>query len=173
MYLVIDFETAGEAELTEVGLHNYALHPSTRVLMLSYAFVKSLSDKNPIVKRWEPRDGGRNRLSMPEDLANGLQNPEVDIIAFNSAFERKIFKYVLGITIPASRFQDPQASARYLSLPASLDDVGMVLGLPRELRKDKRGSQMLDLFSYPQERKKSELKKNPELAPTYFNDYNS
>lgn len=161
MYLVGDFETASEAELSEVGLYNYATHFTTRVLMFSYGFVRSLNDK-PEVKRWEPRGG---QIQMPLDLRQGLENPAVTIIAFNSAFERNIFKHVLGITIPIERFQDPQASARYLSLPANLEDVGMVLGLPHELRKDKRGDDALDLFSYPKKRKKK------EGGGLYFNNW--
>lgn len=157
MYLVLDFETASEAELKDVGLYNYATHPTTKVLVLSYGFVNQLADKIE-VKRWEP-----HKTIMPKSLADALRDPSVQIIAFNSTFERYIFNYVLGIEIPIERFQDPQASARYLSLPASLEDVGMVLGLPRELRKDKRGSEMLDLFSYPQKRKKK------EGGGTYFN----
>jgi DNA polymerase len=163
-YLVLDFETSSEAEIRDVGLYNYANHPSTRVLMLSYALVETLFDK-PIVKRWEPK--GVSRLGMPNDLHFALQDPTIEILAFNSTFERYVFQYVLGIQIPASRFQDPQASARYLSLPASLEDVGMVLGLPHELRKDKRGDQLIQLFSIPHTRKKK------EGGGLYFNDWNS
>src|ERR1700682_1071685 len=105
MYLVLDFETSSEAELRDVGLYNYATHPTTRVLMLSYAFVEKLSEK-PIVKRWEPRNG---KVSMPSDLAVAIRDTNDVIIAFNSAFERNIFKHVLGISIPIERFQDPQA----------------------------------------------------------------
>lgn len=154
-----DFETASEVELsgkTGVGLHNYCLHPSTRVLMLGYAF----DDGEPML--WEPHSG-----PMPADLLVALQNPDVEIMAFNSAFERYILQYKLNITIPASRFQDPQASARYLSLPASLDDVGMVLGLPKELRKDKRGEELIDLFSKPHTRSKK------LGGGTYFNNWES
>ncbi len=167
MYLVLDFETSSEAELRDIGLYNYATHPSTRVLMLSYSFVQTLDEK-PEVKRWEPHN-----TQMPVEVSQALKDSNVTIIAFNSTFERYIFKYVLGITIPIERFQDPQASARYLSLPASLEDVGMVLGLPADLRKDGRGKEVLDLFSFPQTRKKKELKDNPALTPTYFNDWNS
>src|SRR4051812_30975464 len=113
-FLVGDFETASEAELKEVGLYNYLIHPSTRVLMFSYAFVRTVNEK-PDVKRWEPQGG---QVQIPMDLYKGLSDPNVDIIAFNSAFERGVFQHVLGAVIPAERFQDPQASARYLSLPA-------------------------------------------------------
>lgn len=163
MYLVGDFETSSEGELSEIGLYNYATHPTTRVLAFSYALIHSLDDK-PKLKRWEPRGG---QIQMPLELRQALEDPTVIFIAFNSAFERNIFKHVVGIDIPIHRFQDPQASARYLSLPANLEDVGKVLGLPRELRKDKRGDDVLDLFSYPKKRKKK------EGGATYFNDWNS
>jgi DNA polymerase len=150
MYLVGDFETRSKAEITEVGLHNYAIHPSTRALMFGWRIVQDLNDKPP-VEMWEPR-----LEPMSDELTTALYNSEIPIIAYNSAFERYIFQYVLGITIPAWRFQDPQPSARYLSLPKSLDDVGMILGLPMELRKDKRGVELMKIFSFPQTRKKKD-----------------
>lgn len=159
MELHIDFETASEVEIsgsTGVGLHNYASHSSTRVLMLAWA----VGDEEP--QLWEPHLG-----PMPERLKKLLLDRDVTVVAFNSGFERNILKYQLGIEVPAERFQDPQASARYLSLPANLEDVGMVLGLPRELRKDKRGESLLDLFSFPKKRKKK------EGGGVYFNDWNS
>jgi DNA polymerase len=137
--LRLDYETRSEAELTEVGLHNYAIHPSTKVLMLAWA---TGVDDEP--RLWLPHES-----SMPQELLDLLRNPNVEISAYNSAFERYITQFVLGITLPASRFQDPQASARYLSLPSSLDAVGDALGLPHELRKDKKGKDLLNLFSYP------------------------
>lgn len=157
--LHLDFETRSEAELggaTGVGLHNYFLHPSTQNLMLAWGF--GLEEP----QLWLPQEG-----SMPNRLYKGLKDESEELAAFNSPFERYDLQYLLDIKIPASRFQDPQASARYLSLPANLEDVGMVLGLPRELQKDKRGEQLLDLFSYPKKRKKK------EGGGTYFNDHNS
>ncbi len=162
MYLVLDFETASEAELTEVGLHNYAIHPTTRALMLGWRIVQDLADKVTPMELWELHLG-----PMPPKLWAAIHDPHVDIIALNSAFERYIFQYVLGFTIPACRFQDPQASARYLSLPASLEDIGMILGLPMELRKDERGEELMKLFSFPQTRKKK------DGGGIYFNDWNS
>src|SRR6267142_4956307 len=106
-YLVGDFETRSEAELTEVGLHNYAINPTTKALMFGWRIVQDLNDKKTPVEMWEPRLG-----DMPAKLSAAIQDPHVPIIAFNSAFERYIFQYVLGIEIPAERFQDPQASGR-------------------------------------------------------------
>src|ERR1700676_26125 len=162
VYLIADFETRSEAEITEVGLHNYAIHPSTRALFLGWRIVKDLEDRATPMELWGPMSE-----RMPAELLIAIEDPAVDIIAHNSAFERYIFKYVIGIEIPIERFQDTQASARYLSLPARLEDVGKVLGLPKELRKDKRGEQLMDLFSFPKSRKKK------EGGGTYFNDRNS
>jgi DNA polymerase len=159
MELHIDFETASEVEIGNkngVGLYNYATHPTTRILMLAWA----VNEEEP--QLWEP-----HKEALPERLHKLLLDTNVTIIAFNSAFERYILKHQLNIEIPTERFQDPQASARYLSLPANLEDVGMVLGLPKELRKDKRGEQLLDLFSFPQKRKKK------EGGGIYFNDWNT
>lgn len=159
MVLHIDFETRSIPELSGkkgVGLHNYAIDPSTQVLMLGYAF----DEQWPSI--WEPHLG-----SMPVDLIDALRDPAIELVAFNSQFERYILKYQLGLDIPAARFQDPQASARYLSLPASLEDVGMVLGLPKELRKDKRGEELIDLFCKPHKRSKKE---GDDL---YFNNWST
>jgi DNA polymerase bacteriophage-type len=161
--LHLDYETRSELELggkSGHGLHNYAVHPSTKILMLAWA----IDDDD--VNLWMPHEG-----PMPSELKQYMSDPDEECGAFNSPFERYISKYQLGIDIPVHRWQDPQASARYLSLPANLEDVGEVLGLPLELRKDKRGEQLLDIFSYPQTRKKKELKANPELSPIYFNDH--
>ena len=151
MYLIADFETRSEAEITECGLHNYATHPSTRALMLGWRPVKSLDDKKTPVEIWEPRLG-----PMPKQLSDAINDPLVDIISHNSAFERYIFDFVLHIKIPTHRFQDTQPSARYLSLPAKLAEVCEILGLPEELRKDKRGEALMKLFSFPQTRKKKD-----------------
>jgi DNA polymerase len=159
MYLVCDFETQSEAEITEVGLHNYAIHPSTKALMLGWRIVQTLDiDRITPVEIWEPRSD-----NIPPKLWAAIHDPHVDIIAHNSAFERYIFEFVLGIKIPAKRFQDTQPSARYLSLPSSLEDICMVLGLPQEFRKDKRGKELMKLFSFPQTRTKK------QGGGTYFN----
>jgi DNA polymerase len=162
MYLVADFETRSECEITECGLHNYATHPTTRALFLGWRIVQNLADKVTPVEIWEPRLG-----EMPAKLWAAIHDPHVDIIAHNSSFERYIFKYVLNMDIPTVRFQDTQPSARYLSLPSSLDDVGEVLRLPMELRKDKKGKQLMELFSFPHTRKKK------EGGGIFFNDQDS
>lgn len=145
--LRLDFETYSDVPLSgsdSVGVWNYANHPSTQVLMAAYKLPGS-----PVVQLWEPYLG-----TMPQILRDTLVDSDVTISAFNSAFERYILQYVLGITIPAKRFIDPQVGARYLSMPGDLDEVSTILGLPEHLAKDKRGETLVKLFCEPQLAKK-------------------
>lgn len=154
--LYIDFETRSEAELKEVGLYNYVTHPSTRILMLGWAINKG----EP--QLWEP-----HKDVMPVELIDALNDPKTWIIAFNSQFERAVLAHSLGLELDVARFQDPQASARYLSLPANLEDVGQVLGLGPELAKDERGKELIRLFCMPHTRRKK------DGGGIYFNDWNT
>ena len=118
--LHIDFETRSELELggkNSVGIHNYATHPSTKALMMAYAF----GEEEPEV--WFPDEG-----PMPERIMKYIASGD-SIAAWNSNFERYILTYVCNIFVPIAQFQDPQASARYLSLPSTLADVGLILNL--------------------------------------------
>src|SRR5208283_442910 len=96
-------------------------------------------------------------------------NPDVQIGAFNSPFERYALWHKLDIFISASRFIDPQVGARYLSMPPDLESVCNILDVPPNLAKDPRGDKLIDLFSKTQKNRK----KKGEEAETYFNDWNS
>lgn len=157
--LHLDFETRSLVELRgqkSVGLWNYANHPSTSVLMLGWAI-----DNEP-AQVWEPRNG-----PMPSELEDRLRDPSVELAAFNSTFERYIAKFKLGVDTAIERYQDPQASARYLSLPGDLEDVSTILGLPDDLAKDKEGKRLIDLFSKSHKKRK----KKGEEAEEYFPDW--
>jgi len=159
--LRIDFESRGVVELggqKSVGLWNYMTHPLTSLLMLAY----KLPDSN-VVKLWRIAQGE----PMPDELRAALLDPEVMISAFNCAFERYALWHKLGIIIPATRFIDPQVGARYLAMPGDLDSACHILSLPFHLRKDKRGEELIDLFSKPKKRSKK------EGGGQYFNDWNT
>lgn len=125
--------------------------------MLAWAF-----DGEP-VELWQPRLG-----DMPSKLQNALDDPNQEVSAWNSAFERYIFKYALKRDISQNRWQDPQVSARYLSLPASLDEVSGILGLPENLAKDKEGKRLIDIFS-----KLTKKKKRGQEAEYHFRDWDT
>ncbi len=159
-YLHVDFESRGTEELQgseSVGLHNYWLHPKTEPLILAYAW-----DEQP--KLWRIYQD-----PMPDDLRRGLEDPKQLLVAWNSTFERYGMKCKLGIDLAIERWSDPQASARYLSLPGALDKVGDILALPPEFQKDERGEKLIDLFSIPHKKRK----KKGEPDVWFFNDWNS
>jgi DNA polymerase len=116
-----DFETASECDLPEAGVYNYASHPSTRVLCMSYAF-----NDGPVMT-WRPGE------PMP--------NVRGQIRAHNAAFERLIFWHVLGMDIPLEQFYCTAAQARANCAPGSLEDVGRFAGL--SMRKDHRGAYLV------------------------------
>src|ERR1700688_1075960 len=157
-FLHLDFESRSTQELRReksVGLHNYWCHIDTRPLMLAWAY-----DDEP-VELWLP-----DAENMPVNLRKGLEDPAQPLAAFNSTFESYALKYKLGIDTAIDRWYDPQASARYLSLPGDLETVGQVLGLPRELAKDKRGEDLIELFSKPHKQKKQK-RSDPDVWVFY------
>jgi len=164
-FLRLDYETRGTAELSgknSVGLYNYVRHPETKPLMLAYKLPDAAD-----VRVWQMHLG-----PMPEELRLALLEAadcksDLYVTAFNSPFERDFTRVHLGIDIHPSKWVDSQVGARYLALPAGLDEVCVVLNLPKHLCKDKRGEELIDLFCLPKTRKKK------EGGGTYFNDWNS
>ena len=136
--LHLDYETSSEIDLETRGSDNYAKHPSTRVLMLGYAF------DDAEVQVWEPRLG-----SMPKVLQDGLYNPFVAKVAWNASFERAISKYVLKIDVPLTQWSDTMVRARMMSMPGSLEKACKIMGLPAELAKDAAGIDLINLFCRP------------------------
>jgi DNA polymerase bacteriophage-type len=166
--LHLDFESRSPLQPSEVGLRNYIFNGATELLFLWYR----LGDgEYQCVKFYL----GERIIKDHPELHAALLDPEVMLVAFNSAFERYSLKK-LAYLIPASRFIDPQVGGRYLSLPASLEVQGEVLGLPPSLAKDKRGKELIKLFSEEKIIKaKKATKKNPVgvAEQRYFNDWNS
>ena len=141
-YLFADFETFSLLDLTEVGLDNYSKHPSTGVSMLGW----SLDHEEPDL--WFPHASTTPYIgSLPKKLLAAILDPTVIIIAWNAQFERAIFKHVLKIDIPISRFRDPIVLARNLSLPGKLETVAKILKM-KEL-KDERGEELMAMFCQP------------------------
>lgn len=162
-----DYESRSPLDPSEVGLHRYIFHPETEPLFLWFRIDKG---EYKCVKFYL----GEKIADYP-DLLAALLDPSVMIVAFNSAFERYMFQK-LGYVIPASRFiLDPQVGGRYLSLPASLGVQCEVLGVPAHLGKDKRGDELIKLFSQKVFVKaKKATKKGPATVEySYYNDWNS
>ncbi len=140
-YCHIDFETASLLDLAECGLDNYTKHPSTKVLLMAYAF-----DDEPI-QLWES-----HKSSIPVKVRYELLNPWTIKVAWNVPFERNVLWHVLGIKLPWEHFFDTMVRARYLSLPGELGECGEALDLPMDKAKLKEGVRLLKRFTEPYSR---------------------
>lgn len=144
-YLFLDFETFSEADLKKVGSYAYAEHPTTEVLICTYAF-----DDKP-VRVWDCTDGS----DMPGDLHRALRrlvkpNSRIKMVWHNgSMFDRLIMKHCWGFDIPVSNTIDTMIWAFRHALPGSLDALCEVLGVSADNAKDKRGKALIQRFSKP------------------------
>ena len=117
--LFLDLEVFSAAPLAEVGGYRYAMDPSTRVLLIAYAF-----DAEP-VKVIDLEHGD----SIPEHLRAALSDPAVEKWAHNAMFERAVITHTLGIPCPPEQWRCAMVQALTLTLPGSLDDLGAELRL--------------------------------------------
>lgn len=144
-YLYLDFETFSGADLKKVGSYAYAEHPTTEVLICTYAF-----DDEP-VQVWDCTDGS----DMPGDLHRALRrlvkpNSRIKMVWHNGGlFDRLIMKHCWGFDIPVSNTIDTMIWAFRHALPGSLDALCEVLGVSADNAKDKRGKALIQRFSKP------------------------
>ncbi len=138
-YLHHDFETASEADIKKHGVSRYARDPTTRVLMCAFA----LDDGD--VKQWIPARGE----PIPAELEDSLLDAAVKKTAFNSPFERAIWRHVVGIDTPLDQWRDTMITALYCGLPASLEAVCRALDVAEKYDK-KDGKDFIKTFCVPQ-----------------------
>jgi DNA polymerase len=142
-----DYETRSTLELSKVGAHIYAAHPSTDVWCCAFA----VDDGE--VQLWTPG------MPVPDAFVEAARNPDWVTSAFNAGFERQIEQHILGPRygwplVPLSQQRCTQAAALALALPANLSAVAMALGL--EHRKDEAGHRLMLQMSRPRKPRKGE-----------------
>jgi DNA polymerase len=143
----VDIETSSELDLKKVGVDAYARHASTRILMLSWRIGAGE------VNTWTIEDG-----PLPRALLLLLQDPTILKFAHNAYFEVTLIAHVWWMwDLDITQWRCTMVWAYMLSLPGSLDQLGDVLLLPKEMRKGKDGMRLMKLFSMPQKL----TKKNP------------
>jgi DNA polymerase len=144
--LHVDVESASEVDLTVVGLDKYSKHPSTRFLMIAWAF-----DDGP-VQQWSVEDG----VPIPAELTQALRDPAVRKWAWNAQFEQVMFTELLLIDTPIEQWRCGMVNSYMLGLPGALDKTGAILRLPDGMLKLKDGKRLIRRFCVRQKATKKQ-----------------
>ena len=142
-----DFETRSTVELRDAGVHAYAAHATTDVWCMGYAF-----DDGPVSlwKRGEP--------CPPEVSAHVHAGGEIR--AFNAAFERIIWRDIMGPRYgwPVPRIDQwrcTMVQGMAMALPAKLEHMAPALGT--DANKDMAGNRLMKQMARPRAMKDGSL----------------
>lgn len=139
----LDTETFSEADLKKVGSYAYAEHPTTEVIICTYAV-----DDGP-VEVWDCTSEPVMPISLRVALRNVMRG-RMKIVGHNFLmFDRLIMKHCWDFDIPVSNTIDTMIWAFRHALPGSLDALCEVLGVSADNAKDKRGKALIQRFSKP------------------------
>lgn len=164
----LDYETFSAIDLREVGAYRYAEDDSTEILMFAIA----TDTEGPYL--WiNPKYGkSPTQDKAAHLLKQACVDPDAVIWAHSAQFEIAItwgrLAKDFGNYLPSLRkWRCTAALARRAGLPARLADVAQALELPQQ--KDKRGEELIKLFSIPQP--KTGLRILPTDLPDEFKQF--
>lgn len=136
-----DLETYSSVDLTKCGVYRYCESEDFEILLAAYSI-----------------DGGAVQVTdlacgekLPQEILDALEDETVEKWSYNSQFERICLSRLLGY--PAGDYLAPESWrcsmvwASTLSLPRSLESVGVVLGL--EKQKLTEGKDLIRYFCVP------------------------
>lgn len=142
--LHIDFETRSACPIKSAGAEKYAMHDSSSVLCMGYAF------GNEPAEIWLPTEPFPQRVA--DHVAAGRT-----VAAHNAHFEIAVWNFTLARQVPnipklcASQMDDTMARARVMGLPSSLEMLAQVLRLDQQ--KDAAGHKAMLALSKPFKRR--------------------
>lgn len=147
-YLFIDHESFSAADLKKQGAYAYAEHPTTEIMLTTYAF-----DDGPVYC-YDATDGA----PMPRDLRRALRmfakgytgddGPRM-VGANYLMFDRLLLRECWGYDITPRNIIDTMVLAFRHALPGSLAAQCEVLGVSEDLAKDKAGKALIQRFCKP------------------------
>lgn len=147
-HLFIDHESFSAADLKKCGSYAYAEHPTTEIMLTTYAF-----DDGPVYC-YDATDGGQ----MPRDLRRALRyfakgytgddGPRM-VGANYLMFDRLLLRECWGYDITPRNIIDTMVLAFRHALPGSLAAQCEVLGVSEDLAKDKAGKALIQRFCKP------------------------
>lgn len=142
--LAIDVETYCELDIKNVGAYRYCEHPSFEIMLFAYAY-----DDEPV-----QIIDFMNGETLPFEIIEDLENPEVLKTAFNANFERNAIigdgYWPNGISdMNPAQWDCTMIQALRMGLPGSLDMVGKALNFQEDKQKMKEGKSLIQYFCKP------------------------
>lgn len=149
--LYCDLETFSEADLTKVGSHAYAAHPSSKVLLWGYAI-----NEEP-AKVWDVTQSS----AMPEDLRHAVElvvDGKAKQVWQNGAMFDQVFLHYtanrfkeaeLIRKLTEAPLEDTMIMAYQAALPGKLYGLCKAFNLPEDKAKDADGQRLIQKFCKP------------------------
>jgi len=154
--LYLDTETFGHHPIT-FGAHAYA--EQAEVTLVPWAW-----DDDPVTV-WDTQD----TPDWPAQLQAMIDHAD-EVVLHNSAFDRTVLRIAHGVIIPTDKITDTMVIALQHSLPAKLEMLCDVLGLPTDKAKDKAGKKLIQLFCKPRPKN---MKLRRATRETHSNEWNA
>jgi DNA polymerase len=138
----LDFETRSPVALPDTGVYPYATHPDTDIWCMAWA----VDDEEP-------------SLWVPGDPVPTIFHEEVELRAWNAAFERRVYTDILvpryGFPAkPLGAFVCTMAEAAAMALPRALGKAARVLKVTDQ--KDDSGHRLMKQMARPRRPRKTE-----------------
>lgn len=159
----VDFESYSAINLKLSGMFRYAEDRSTQILIMAYCI-----GEGEVIGVDLSAGPESHRTRALHDLFDAI-NDGLEVAAHNAQFERLMWelKGNFPITPKPDQWNCTAARARLLAIPGSLDGAAAALGVP--VRKDERGTALINLFSKPQP--KTGIRVLPADRPEEFEEF--
>ena len=149
-FLSCDIETFSDVDLKKAGLYKYAQSPKFDILLIAW-----VKDDRQTVRCLDVSHGVTEAGADDYDeLLSELYNPDVELRAYNAAFEHYCINVWLKRQgkkpIPLSRWRCTMAHGLYCGYTAGLGATGEAMGLPQDKKKLGIGLALIRKFCVPQ-----------------------
>lgn len=135
--LAIDIETYSDVSLPDCGVHRYTASDQFEILLFAY----SVDDGNTQIVDLASGE------ELPADVMKALTDDSVIKTAYNAVFERTCINKYFGLSLKPEAWRCTLIQASMLSLPLSLEGVGVALHLDKQ--KMGEGKDLIRYFCMP------------------------
>lgn len=155
--IIIDVETRCELNISTVGTYKYVMHPSFKLLLLSFCLGDSDETYTYHLGLGE---------TLPEEFIHALFDVSYRKHAHNVVFEYLAISRHLCRPLDVSQWYCSMAAVAFCGLPLGLEDAANTL--QSDYRKMTTGSELIEFFSVPRKDKKFN---DPLEHPDRFHDF--